>query len=410
MASDNTGRTDLSTSGHLRIQIFCASTLAAVGAALVSVTSSASSGGETVRDSAPRTTADSTSAGRLSLTVRLSASGRGTFSSRGLFADQGQAQAEKRSSPKRVRLRITLTGKSGKFRVVLTQLCGASRSTWAIVVGTKEYRDISGRGTGTGRIPCGLGASRLLLSGQVTNPVQRLAAPGTYRGSRPSVNMRTDFDVLSTGRALTNVSFKRILARCGNSRIVFLEPRFSGRYPIDSDRSFSIEENGYTVSGTFSMSSARGTIAYDTGECRMAPVSWSAANPPTALPRVPSGRYCGFTDKGPGICLDATTDARVVNASIGANLRCHTPDAAQFDFSINFAGSIEIRPDFTFRSELAGVPLEGGGAVTWIIEGRFDGKGEVAGSGGYKDVSLLRNGKLYKCRPNVATWTARLGR
>lgn len=384
--------------------------MASVGAALVALVAAATSGADASRYGAPGTTPVGVHTGKLLLQVTVSASGHGKFASRGVVADSGLATSERRISPKRVRLKLTLTGVGGTFRVVVAQLCGSTKSTWTIVTGTKAYRGLSGQGTGRGRIPCGRGAARVYLSGTAKRPILPLVSPGTYRGTHASLNLRVTFDVVATGGALTNAAFVQLVARCANSRIVFLSPKFSGNYPIGTDKRFSFAENGYQVSGAFANHTAKGTIGYDSGGCHMDPVSWTATTPPPGLPSVRSGSYCGFTLQGPGICVDATPDGWVANARMGANIRCTSPDSAVFKISYEFPGLIVIRPDLTFHAELAKIPLDGGGSMSWRITGKFDGDQGVTGSGGFTGVSLFRDGRLYSCRGAVSEWSAQLGR
>jgi hypothetical protein len=263
---------------------------------------------------------------------------------------------------------------------------------------------------GSGRIPCGRGGATVYLSGTAKRPVLPLALPGTYRGTSASLNLRVTFDVVATGGAVTNATFVQLVARCSDSRILFLSPKFSTTYRIGTDERFSIFENGYQVSGTFSNRLAKGTIAYDSGNCHMAPAAWSATTPPPAIPSVPRGRYCGFTLQGAGVCVDATSTGWAANFRMGANIRCYSPDKAVFQISYDFPGMAVIRPDLTFHAALAKIPLDGGGAMSWRIAGKFDGAQEVTGTGGFTDVSLFRNGKLYSCRGAVSSWSAKLGR
>jgi hypothetical protein len=50
-------------------------------------------------------------------------------------------------------------------------------------------------------------------------------------------------------------------------------------------------------------------------------VSWTASVPP---PAVTPGRYCGFTNQGPSICLDVAESGReVTRVEVGVVVRCH---------------------------------------------------------------------------------------
>lgn len=370
----------------------------------------ASSGAHASRSDTTGVTPVGSHAGKVLLQVSLNASGHGKFRSRGVVADAGLAQGDKRVSPKRVRLKLVVAGVGGTLRIVVTQSCGSTQNTWVLVHGTKAYNGVSGHGTGHGRITCGHGATTVYLSGTAKRPVLPLALPGTYRGTNASLNLRVTFDVLPTGGAVTNASFVQLVVRCSDSRILFLNPKFSATYRVGTDERFSISENGYQVSGAFSNRLAKGTIAYDSGGCHMAPLAWSATTPPPAIPSVPAGRYCGFTLQGPGLCVDATSTGLAANIRMGANIRCSSPDKAVFQISYDFPGIAVIHPDLTFHAALDKIPLDGGGSMSWRISGKFDGAQGAMGSGGFTNVTLFRDGKLYTCRGAVSSWSAKLSR
>lgn len=393
--------------------------MAAASLVLIALAAAASSNAEVSRAAQPEiaSRANAGSAlpvgarsGKLLVQVTLNAAGHGKFSARGVVSDQGTALGDPRISPKRVRLRITFAGVGGTFRIAVRQLCGSARSTWKIVSGSQAYRGLSGHGTGKGRIPCGRGASRLSLSGTAKRPILPLALPGTYRGTRPSQNLRATFDVVATGSAITNVSFAQLVARCSDSRILFLKPKFNANYPIGADKRFSIAENGFRVIGSFSSQSAQGTISYDSGGCHTDPVAWSATTPPPPLPVVRTGRYCGFTLQGPGICVDAVPGGWAASARTTANVRCDSPEKTVLTVSYDFEGLIVLASDLSFRTALTKIPLDGGGSISWKISGKFDNNGGAAGNVAFSNVSLFHNGKLYTCRNSSSSWTAQLGR
>jgi hypothetical protein len=95
---------------------------------------------------------------------------------------------------------------------------------------------------------------------------------------------------------------------------------------------------------------------------------------------------------------------------MGGNIRCFSPESAVFKISYQFDGLIVVRSDLSFHAELANIPLDGGGSMTFRITGKFDTDGGATGSGGFTSVSLFRNGKLYSCRAAVSNWSAHLGR
>lgn len=377
----------------------------------MAATAGSSSGADSTHatDSSPRHAAV---AGKVVVTVSLEPSLRGTFSARGSITDSGAARGRRTISGKRVRLTLTLRGKEGEIGVRVMQLCGGRTSAWRVLSGSRAYARLHGGGAGRGVVRCDRRASyRSVLRGTVGTPATTpVAQAGTYSGTRFGKNLRAALEVLPDGRTVTNLSFRQIVARCEPPRISFLAPQFGGRYPLAEDGSFSIVAEGYLIVGKVGSGRASGTIAYEEGGCKAEAQSWTASTPPAAPPSVPQGRYCGFTLRGPGICLDAEADGWVANIRLGANVRCYAPQSKVFPVGYSYPGSIVIRPDLTFSTTLADVPLEGGGSALWRIKGTFDGVAEVTGRGGLAKVSLVRDGTRYQCRNAVSAWSARLGR
>jgi hypothetical protein len=154
---------------------------------------------------------------------------------------------------------------------------------------------------------------------------------------------------------------------------------------------------------------AKGTVAVDSKGCKAGPLSWTATIPPTPLPTVPTGRYCGFTLAGPGICLDATAGAWVTKVHLAPTIKCTQPEAKSFKVEYTYEGLIAIRADLTFKTTLSNIPLEDGGSMRFTISGTFDGAGEAKGGGGLTRISLVREGTRYKCRNATSSWTAKRG-
>lgn len=349
-------------------------------------------------------------AGKVAIVVSLGVKPRGPFSIRGAISDSGVARAEKTLSGKRVRLTLSLRGKNGKLTVLMTQTCGSSTSTWRLLAGTETYSGFSGNGTGQGRLVCGNRAAyRAVLTGRLQSPPPGpLAKPGAYSGTRFERNLRATLEVSREGRIVTNVSFRTIIARCQPPSIRFLEPRFRGNYAIGADSSFSIASEGYLVTGKFRRGAVVGTVSFDADGCKTEPVSWQATSDLALVPPVLAGRYCGFTLRGPGICLDVTSDGWVANARVGANFTCFAPSAATFTFGYTYPGLIAIRPDLTFAISVD-VPLDDGGSIGWKLEGKFDEEGQVTGSGGFTRVTLVRDGTRYQCRNAISGFSAKRG-
>ncbi len=350
-------------------------------------------------------------AGKVAIVVSLGVKPPGTFSIRGAISDSGVARADKTLSGKRVRLMLSLRGKNGKLTVLTTQTCGSSTSTWRLLAGTRTYGGFSANGTGKGRLVCGdRAAYRAVLTGRLQSPPPGpLAKPGTYSGTRFERNLRATLEVAPGGRILTNVSFRTIIARCQPPNIRFLEPKFHGNYAIGAGGSFSIASDGYLVTGKFRAGAVGGTVSFDADGCKTEPLSWQATSDLAPVPPVLAGRYCGFTLRGPGICLDVTSDGWVANVRVGANLTCFAPSTATFTFGYTYPGLIAIRPDLTFAVSLADVPLDDGGSIRWKLEGKFDEEGQVTGIGGFTRVTLVRDGTRYQCRSSISGFSAKRG-
>lgn len=351
-------------------------------------------------------------AGKVKITVSLKITQVGTFTARGAVSDRGLVRGRQSVSGNRARMTLTLDSKSGRIKLLVTQVCGKSKSTWSVISGSGPYKGLSGKGTGSGRINCAEKAPhRGVYAGTVrTPPPTAVAQPGSYRGAGYSPNLRVGFDVMPDGRTLTNVSVGGLVARCQPPGVEFLAPTFSGRYPLTERGRFSIATDGYTLAGRVSGASARGSIAYEGRGCKIESLNWKAVTPTEPLPSVTPGRYCGFSLTGSGVCLDATRDAWVTRVRFEVNLRCFEPQVTTFTFEYIFAGSLTLRPDLTFAGSLSNVPLAGGGSLRFSVSGKFDdAERRVAGAGGISKVTVVRDGTRYRCRNAVSSFTAKHG-
>ena len=350
-------------------------------------------------------------AGKVTIVVSLKLSQQGTFSVRGTVSDSGLARGRQTVAANRARMTLILDGKAGRIKLLVTQACGKKASTWKVVSGSGPYKGLYGAGKGSGRLTCAKKAAhRGVYTGTVrTPPPLAVAHPGSFRGSGFSPNLQVALEVLPDGRSLTNVSFRGIVARCQPPAVEFLEPMLSGTYPLSDNGRFSIATEGYTVSGKLTAGSAKGSVAFEARGCKVERMNWTAINPPAPLPSVSSGRYCGFTLAGSGVCLDATRDASVTRVRFEVNLRCFEPEVTTFKFEYIYGGSFSIRPDLTFAGSLSDVPLAGGGSMRFSVSGKFDDVDKVSGKGGFSKVSIVRDGTRYKCRSAVATFSAKRG-
>jgi len=351
-------------------------------------------------------------AGKVTINVSLKLSQQGTFSIRGAASDSGLARGRQTVSANRARMTLILDGKAGRIKVLVTQPCGKSKSTWTVLSGSGPYKGLSGGGKGSGRLTCAKQAThRGVYVGTVrTPPPTAVAQPGAYHGTGFSPNLRVSFEVLADGRTLTNVSVRQLVARCQPTDVEFLAPQFSDRYPLSDNGRFSIAADGYTFAGKISGASASGSIKFEARGCKVDSMNWKATAPALPLPSVSAGRYCGFTLVGSGVCVDATRDAWVTRVRFEVNLRCFEPEVTNFKFEYIYAGALALLPDLTFSGSLSNVPLAGGGSLKFTVSGKFDeAERRVTGKGGISKVTLVRDGTRYRCRNAVSTFSAKLG-
>jgi hemolysin type calcium-binding protein len=133
-------------------------------------------------------------------------------------------------------------------------------------------------------------------------------------------------------------------------------------------------------------------------------------SPPPAVHAL-SGRYCGFTNQGKSICVTVAPDSsRVTTYRLGAAVDCGSgtgtftfvtfgPGPIQADLS--FSRTVdEARPDSTDLTNLR---------VSWEINGKFDTKGNVAGTFFLKQASFDVNGTHSSCTSTPTAWEAKLG-
>ncbi len=351
-------------------------------------------------------------AGKVTITVSLKLTQQGTFSARGAVTDRGLARGRQTVSGNRARMTITLDSKDGRIKLLVSQGCGKSKSTWSVISGSGPYKGLSGGGKGSGRLTCARKAPhRGAYAGTVrTPPPTAVAQPGNYRGRGFSPNLRVGFDVLPDGRTLSNVSVGGLVARCQPSEVDFLAHEFSGQHPLSDHGRFSIAADGYTIAGKVSGASAKGSIAFEARGCKIESLNWSAVTPTEPLPSVSPGRYCGFTLTGSGVCLDATRDAWVTRIRFEVNLRCVEPQVTTFKFEYIFAGALALQRDLTFSGGLSDVPLAGGGLLRFSVSGKFgEAERSVTGTGGLSQVTIVRDGTKYRCRSAVSSFSAKLG-
>jgi len=386
--------------------------LAAVGPAGLAVASGA--------DNARRA-ADAT------ITVRVDARGRGTFTARGAIVDEGRAVVRRAVVSGRLNATETLLG--GKGRIVLTaqQRCGRRGGTWRVASGTLAYAKLSGRGTTTGRGVCArpLGPASVVHRGAVELPSATLAEPGAWGGKTAQSSVIT-FTVTADGRSVTGIVVGRYQYECVQSsgqRTPGLSPlvsRFAGPFAIADDGSFAVTILNGTLAGRFGQKSgADGTITIawtspPDAQGRVATCSgtipWTATNPPAPPPKALSGTYCGITAAGGGVCLDVPADGRQVR-NLRAELKLTCGILAKIPVSVSVAYDVAIPFGLDLSYSQAFDATFEGKPIHVTSSGKFDEGGTLLGSVGIAPLSfsIERDGAMHACRTSGG-FTARLQR
>ena len=357
-------------------------------------------------------------------TVRLDASGRGTFTARGGLVDAGRAQARRAVANGRLNATTTLSGAKGWIVLTSRQACVGGAGTWRVVSGTLAYASLSGRGTTVGRVTCRrpLGGASIVLRGTVELPPPVLADPGAWGGKTDQAGVVT-FTVTPDGRSVTSVRVTRYRYECVRSdglRITVpssTESRFAGPFPIAEDRTFTVKTFNGTLAGRFGAAGATGTIA---GASTSAPnaqgqtttcsasIPWTATNPPGPPPQALAGTYCGFTASGGGVCVDVAAGGREarnlraeIKLSCGVVARIPVSVVVSHDRSMPFALDLSFRQSFEH-------PFEGK-TLAASVSGTFDENGVLLGSVGVSPFNVERDGRTHLCRTSGG-FTARLQR
>ncbi len=362
-----------------------------------------------------------TVAGRVTIATSLESSLRGSFTMRGAISDRGSVQARRAVAANRVRLTETLKGNMGTIRSLATQVCGSRSSTWRVLSGSGEYRELTGRGRGTGRISCAGSQPpvRLVYTGSVATPPPPpppIAPPGLYAGTT-SQNDIVTFEALSDGHSLANVRFHQVIVRCDPDvppTVAYLSASFPGRYPVSQDGSFAIAESDYAVTGKFTGASVSGTLSYENSRtdpfgtlrtCRSGTLTWHATSPPSPPPAVTPGRYCGVTAQTRSVCFDVTPELRVAKFEMEVALVCSVQTSLVYKFV--YPGTIAIRSNGSFSASISSAfPLEGEGlAASLSITGTFQA-GAASGSLLLLEPQIRYEGTLYRCRLGRISWSA----
>ena len=359
----------------------------------------------------------------ITLTVKLDAAGRGTFTLRGSLVDSGRASARRAVANGRLHATIQLAGANGAMVITSSKTCDRTTGTWRVVSGTLAYVSVTGRGTmsgGTCVRP--YRPTTIVHRGTVEVPPPVLASVGAWGGWTAQGHALT-FTVLPGGRQFANLLIGGYRNDCVRSdgfkstEGTEIDRTFPGPFPIADDRTFSVKVGGSTVVGRFTQAGAAGTVAnsYTYGpdsQKRMttcsATIAWTATQPPPPPKRALAGSYCGFRVGGGGACIDVVPggrEARNVRAEVW--LSCGTPVARfQVKVPVAYDQAIRLDTDLSFRQTFM-VPFEGGTASA-SVSGVFDENGALTASVGLaQPTTVVRDGKQSFCQSNGG-FTAKL--
>ena len=185
------------------------------------------------------------------------------------------------------------------------------------------------------------------------------------------------------------------------------------------DRLFGLAGNDTLTGGPgfdrFSCGAGRDVAVAERGEpvakdCEV--VERSAPVPPPSAPALLAGKYCGYTQPGPGICMDTNSAGQVVEElSTGAIVDCSNGVRLTIGFGLQSGDRTTIQPDRSFSYAYDG-PLSGGSSgvtdiqATYRISGRFTTSGDASGTVAIASLSFRYGGGAYTCAQNEVTWTA----
>jgi hypothetical protein len=140
-----------------------------------------------------------------------------------------------------------------------------------------------------------------------------------------------------------------------------------------------------------------------------------ATPPPPPAPPAPkaqAGKYCGFTQQGPGICMQTDAGAAVIDELVTAALVDCT-DGSRWEWALSFGGGrTAILADLTFSYSYSGPLATSSTTVSDIqtsyrINGRFGTDGTSSGTVAVSTISFKYEGTSYSCQQNDVSWTAK---
>ena len=359
----------------------------------------------------------------ITVTVKLDARGRGTFTlGGGLGADHGSVGLFQQQVGGAVRATVRLRGTRGVIVLASSQVCTKGSGTWRVVSGTGAYRGITGNGTTAGRARCvrPFRSSTVVYRGLVGLPPASLAQPGAW-GGWTAQDKALSFTVTSDGRAIADVfvgTHRQECVRSDGRRTLsnWDDTTYAGPFAIADNRTFSVKVGSATLDGRFAGTRAEGSITYAyslppdvqgrTTSCSGS-IPWTATTPPPPPRLAPAGRYCGFAREGEGVCLTVLESGREVRSlEVGLFLDCSGNSG--FYVRLTYDVLVRVQSDLSFRSS-GTAKIEDGSALAFL-SGTFDHAGGMSGVLTLQQPRFTYQGVSYTCRNSSANFTARLQR
>ena len=129
---------------------------------------------------------------------------------------------------------------------------------------------------------------------------------------------------------------------------------------------------------------------------------------PPPLKKAQGGKYCGFTQQGPGICVTVSADgAHVEKFETTSIIDC--PDGSRWQVRVTFSGrQIPLDENLAFEFSYTG-PLTGGTNVTAdeFVNGTFTEDGKASGTFALRKFAFDNEGKHLECTQGAVGWNVK---
>jgi len=130
--------------------------------------------------------------------------------------------------------------------------------------------------------------------------------------------------------------------------------------------------------------------------------------PPKAVP----GKYCGFSEQGPGVCVTTSDDATTITEFVSESIMDCTYSGGSFRirFGIGLRGTqVPIQPDRSFSYTYNGPLTDSSGQLTniqasYFIKGVFTADGKADGTFAFSSVAFDYQSTHFICTQNPVGW------